>query len=201
MRNLKSALGLLVILTLLTGCASPWEKNFQPNPTLEQPGKYPPAQQVDVRVVEFERLTNYENKEREQRVQSATSPADYTPEQRAAAKNRLLEALQLKERGDEIQILGWSRFVETQPRDPRDSDLQEFARKIGADVVVTSIGYTGQVNRIVDYPLTSYSNFYTTGRGRRGGLYSGSSYSTVWVPTNITENQYYHQAVFLRRAQ
>ena len=66
MRNLKSALGLLVILTLLTGCASPWEKNFQPNPTLDQPGKYPPAQQVDVRVVEFERLTNYGSVNRSQ---------------------------------------------------------------------------------------------------------------------------------------
>ena len=199
MRNLTSASALLVLSLLLVGCANPWEKNFQPNPTLEGSAKLPPTPHVDVRVVEFERLTNYENKERDERVQSATSPSDYTPEQRTAAKNRLLEALQLKERGEDIQILGWSRFMETQPLDPRDSELQEFARKIGADVVVTSVGYTGQVNRIVDYPLTSYSNFYTTGRGRRGALYSGSSYSTVWVPTSVTENQYYHQAVFLRR--
>jgi hypothetical protein len=149
--------------------------------------------------VEFERLTNYENQERQERVQSATSPSDYSPEQRLAAKNRLLEALQLRERGDEIQILGWSRFMETQPLNLRDRQLREFAKKIGADVVVTSVSYTGQINRIVDYPLTSYSNFY--GRGRRGGSYSESSSSTVWVPTAVTENQYYHQAVFLRRAE
>jgi len=198
-----TCIGSIIMLTLLaTGCASPWEKNFQPNPMLQH--KFPPTQQVEVRVVEFERLEKYEQAEHKQRIESTTSPADYTPDQRLAAKNRLLEALQLRERDDEIEILGWSRFVDTQPRDPHDPKLLEFAQKIGADVVVASIAYTGQINRIVEYPLNSYSNYYTTVVGPRGGrssLYSGSSYSTVWVPTAVTENQYYHQAVFLRRTR
>jgi len=201
-RQLMCNLSIIMLLLLGTGCASPWEKNFHANPTLLRKTSYPPAPQVELRVVEFERLANYENNERQARVQNATSSADYTPQQRMAAKDRLLEALQLKERGNEIEILGWSRFVETEARDPHDADLLNFARKIGADVVVASIGYTGQVNRIVDYPLTSYSNYYTTvvgPNGRRQSVYSSGGSSTVWVPTAVTENQYYHQAVFLRR--
>jgi hypothetical protein len=68
--------------------------------------------------------------------------------------------------------------------------------------VVTS-SYAGQTSRVVDYPLTSYSNYYTSVAGSRAGtrsrLYSTGGYSTTWVPTTVTENQYYHQAVFLRR--
>src|SRR5215217_5286413 len=112
MRNLKSAITLIVLAVLITGCASPWEKNFQRNPTLESPAELPPTHQVEVRVVEFERLTNYENKERAERVQSATSPSDYTPEQRIAAKNRLLETLQIKERSDLLEILDASPFAD-----------------------------------------------------------------------------------------
>ena len=189
-----------LLLLITVGCASPWEKNFQANPMLDH--KPPPTQDVQLRTVEVERLRNYEDAERKERIESTTSPADFTPEQRLAAKNRLLEALQLRERGDDIQIVGWSRFIDSEPRDPNDPELREFARTIGADVVVTSIGYVGQVSRIVDYPLTSYSNYYTSVHGARRGrgtLYSGSAYSTVWVPTPVTENQYYHQAVFLHR--
>ena len=192
---------LLILLSILmTGCASPWEKNFESNAALDE--KFPPSGQVEVRMVEFERLANYEKVEKQRRVESATSPFDYTPEQRIAAKNRLLEALQIAQRGDDIQILGWSRFSDTSPRDLRDAALRDFAEKIGADTVVVSIGYIGQINRVVDYPLTSYSNYYTTVAGRRGGrgrTYYSTESSTVWVPTTVTENQYYHQAVFLRR--
>src|SRR4051812_17644296 len=108
-RQLMCNLSVIMLLVLGTGCASPWEKDFHANPTLLPKTNYPPAQQVELRVVEFERLANYENNERQARAQSATSPADYTLEQRMEAKNRLLEALQLKERGNEIEILGWSR--------------------------------------------------------------------------------------------
>src|SRR4051794_30701378 len=81
----------LTLLIVLAGCASPWEKNYQPNAALDQ--KFPPSAQVEVRMVEFDRLANYEQAEKKLRRESATSPADYTAEQRRAAKDRLLEAL------------------------------------------------------------------------------------------------------------
>jgi hypothetical protein len=191
----------LALITL--GCSSnPWKANFQPNPMLDE--RFAAAPGVEIRQVEFERLQRYENAERNQRIESATNPADYTPEQQIAAKNRLLEALQIKERGDQIQILGWSRFADSTPFPQLRSDLEKFARTTGADVVVASSSYAGQTTRVVDYPLTSYSNYYTSvaGGARTGGrsrLYSTGGYSTTWVPTTVTENQYYHQAVFLRR--
>src|ERR1051326_4460137 len=194
-------LALLLIGSLsLLGCASPWEKNYQRNPLLDR--TFPPTQRVEIRVVPFERLANYENAEHKRRVDSATAPEDLTPQQRLEAKNRLLEALQLKERGDEIEILGWSRFADANPPDLRGKELHEFARKIGADVVVASSGYAGQVTRMTEYPLSSYNDYYTTAigpRGRRGTAFTGTSYSTVWVPAMVTENQYYCQAIFLRR--
>jgi hypothetical protein len=195
-----SAAILAPALLLLVGCASSWEKSFERNPMISE--KAPPVQEVELRTVEFERLQTYEQAEKQLRVNSSTAPADYTPEQRLEAKNRLLEALQLKDRGDAVDILGWSRFADNEQIDLRDKKLLAFAQKIGADVVVASSAFAGQVNRTRDYPLTSYSNYYTTvtgPRGRRGTFYSGSGYSTVWVPTTVTENQYIYQAVFLRR--
>ncbi|HEX8521746.1 MAG TPA: hypothetical protein VF669_05775 [Tepidisphaeraceae bacterium] len=191
---------LLAFQLLMVGCASPWQKNFTPNRSLAQ--KFPPTTSVQLRTVEFERLQNYERREKDMRVHSTTAPEDFTAAERLAAKNRLLEALQLKERGDEIQVIGWSAFADSEQRDLQGKDLEELAEKIGADVVVASSAYAGHVNRVVEYPLTSYSNYYSNdfGRGRRGGRsYSGSESSTVWVPTTVSEPQYYYQAVFLRR--
>ncbi len=185
----------LALIVFLVGCASPWERNYQANPLVER--KFPPTSRVDRRVVEFERLENYEKAERQRRVESPVSPEDYTEAQRLAAKNRLLEALQLPDRGDSIMILGWSRFADTDQLNLRGDKLADFARKIGANVVVSSAGFMGQVNRIVDYPLTSYTNYYTYGHRSRG-FYSTES-STVWVPTSVVENEYFYEAVFLRR--
>ncbi len=190
----------LIASTFLIGCANPWEKGFDPNPELRG-RSFPAAQQVDLRTVEFERLQNYEKAERKLRVESKVNPADFTTTQRTEAKNRLLEALQLQERGDDVQILGWSRFLDIDQHDLRGKSLLKFAEKIGADTVVATSAYAGQINRVVDYPLSSYSNYQTTvigPRSRRASVYSSSGYSTVWVPTNVTENQYFHEAVFLR---
>lgn len=136
-------LPVLGLMVLLCGCASPWEKNYQPNPLVGR--SYPPTSRVDLRVVEFERLANYERAEHERRVHSTTAPEDYTQQERLAAKNRLLEALQLPDRGDSIVILGWSRFAESDQLDLRSRQLADFAKKIGANVVVSSGAYGGAI--------------------------------------------------------
>jgi ferritin len=74
------ALASAVLLTL--GCSSnPWKTNFQPNPILGE--RFSPAPDLELRQVEYERLQRYENAERAMRIESTTSPADYTSSSRS----------------------------------------------------------------------------------------------------------------------
>jgi hypothetical protein len=198
----------IVALTCVTclnvGCASPWEGNFVSNPEVD-PRSFSPVDSVEVRRVEFERLQRYAASEKQRRIDSTTAPADLPEEDRTAAKNRLLETLQLRERGDQIELLGWSEFTDVQRLEPEDPRLEKFAKKIGADVVVVASEYAGKVQRTVDRPMTTYSSGYTTvGPGRRGRgprVVSYSDTSTTWVPMNVIEDQYFYTAAFLRRTQ
>jgi hypothetical protein len=184
------------------GCTNPWKSNFEPNPEVET-RQLSPTEAVQVRVVEFERLQRYSADERSRRIASTTAPQDLPPEEQLAAKNRLLEALQLRERGDEIVLLGWSEF--TWPAKLEfDSQLQGFATKIGADYVVVASEYGGMITRTIDRPITTYSHSYATvtgPRGRRGRVITYSDTHTTWVPTDVTEPQYFYTAAFLRKAR
>jgi hypothetical protein len=197
MRRSLCALPFVLIAIFSCGCASnPWQKSFQPNPLLEGQ-KFPPTDGVQVRNVEFERMQRYAEEEKRIRVESTTSPADYTPEERTAAKNRLLEALQLRERGDEIEVLGWSEVESTQQLDPRSNMLGDFAKSIGADYVVVSSEYLGRVMTTVDRPLTTYSHVYAW--GRHGRAYPLSYSDTTWVPMNVIEDRFLYTAAYLRK--
>jgi hypothetical protein len=197
MRSFFCAFPFFLVAIFSCGCATnPWQKSFQPNPLLEGQ-KFPPAESVQVRNVEFERLQRYSAQEKKIRVESTTSPADYTPEERAAAKDRLLEALQMRERGDEIEVLGWSEFESTQQLDSRSSMLSDFAKGIGADYVVVSSEYLGRVMTTVDRPLTTYSHVYAW--GRRGHAYPLSYSDTTWVPMNVMEDRFLYTAAYLRK--
>ena len=186
------------------GCASPWEKNFEPNPDLSGP-KLPPTTSVESRTIPFERYQHYVEDERRRRIQSSTAPQDLSAEDRLADKNRLLETLQLKERGDEIEVLGWSEFNTDEKLSPNDPKLRKFAEKIGADIVVIASTYAGQVTRVEDRPVTTYSHGFTTfahAHGRRGAV--GGTYSdqtTSRVPVQVTEDQFFYEAIFLRSAR
>jgi hypothetical protein len=202
-RHPYTPIGAIACIALLTvGCATPWEANFQPNPALAGQ-QFAPTESAQVRTVEFERLQRYAQAERRQRVASTTAPEDLPADQKLAAKNRLLETLQLQERGDEVEVLGWSEFTESEKLEPRDARLQKFAQKIGADYVVIASDYAGQVTRTVDRPMTTYSHSYATVAGPRGSkrprTVTVSDTYTTWVPMNVTEDQYFYTAAFLRK--
>lgn len=203
------AAALPFLLILAGGCANPWKDAYEPNPRLGEV-RYPrggaPLGAEAVREVEHERLLKFVEGERQRRIASATAPVDQSAEEKRAAKDRLLEALQLPWRGDEAVILGSSQFVTAAPLKPRsDKKLRDFARKIGADTVVVSGSYLGQAQRMDTVPVTSYTrdtyirhSFDRNGR-RVPRTESVDSSSTTWVPMQVTEDQYAYHAFFIRR--
>jgi hypothetical protein len=194
----------LAAILLVTGCASPWETSFHANPGLASQ-KFAPTRAVQVRTVEAERLKNFAEAERQRRVNSSTAPVDLPAAEKLAAKNRLLEALQIPERGDEAQIIGTSRFTSPEVLSADDPHLISFARKLGADAVVVSTAYLGKTDRIDSFPVTSTSSDTYVTHYRRSGnrvtpVYSSvNNTSTTWVPVPVTEDQYGYQAFYLRR--
>jgi hypothetical protein len=202
--RILAVLLLIVASISCAGCASPWEKNFEPNPELAGQ-KLPATTSVEIRTIPFERYQRYVEEERKRRIQSSTAPQDLSAEAHLADKNRLLEALQLKERGDEVAVLGWSEFNTDEKLSLSDPKLRDFAQKIGADIVVIASTYAGQVTRVEDRPVTTYSHGFTTfthARGRRGtfgGTYSDQT--TTWVPVQVTEDQFFYETIFLRSAR
>jgi hypothetical protein len=111
----------------------------------------------------------------------------------------------VKDRGEDVTVLGWSEFTTDEKLSPNDPKLRKFAQNIGGDLVVVASTYAGQVTRVEDRPVTTYSHGFTTftrPRGRRGAF--GTTYSdqsTTWVPVTVTEDQFFYEAVFLRRAR
>lgn len=199
---------LALFLLLAGGCANPWKEAFEPNPNLGA-AQFPRAAALGadaVREVEHERLLQFTERERQRRVASATAPADLPPDEKRAAKDRLLEALQLSWRGDDAVILGSSQFVTAAPLKPRsDQRLRAFAREIGADTVVVSGSYLGQAQRMDTVPVTSYTrdtyirhSFDRHGR-RVPRTESVDSSSTTWIPMQVTEDRYAYHAFFVRR--
>ncbi len=190
------------------GCANPWKEAFEPNPAFGA-AKFPPSSgEIAVREVEYERLQKFREGERERRIASPVAPADRSPEEQLAAKNRLLEALQLQARGDDAIVLGSSQFVSAEPLKPTsDKKLRDFARKQGADTVIFSTTYLGQAQRMDQVPVTSYTNdtyirhsFDRNGR-RIPRTETINSSSTTWVPMEVTEDRYAYHAFFIRQAR
>jgi hypothetical protein len=197
----------LAALTLLMlfagGCANPWKESFEPNRDLGDESFAPTSlSEEDVREIEYERLQQFNADERQRRISSTTAPADLSPQEQRAAKNRLLEALQLPWRDDEAIVLGSSQFVSNEPLKPRtNKQLRKFAEKLGADVIVFAGTYLGTAQRMENVPITSYTRdtYISSGRGRRGSRVSSyDSSSTTWMPMQVTEDRYANHAFFIR---
>ena len=199
----------LVFLCLVCGCANPWKDSFEPNRDLgEQRFAETKLTPSAVREIEYERLQQFTAAERERRISSTTAPTELPPEEQRAARNRLLEALQLPWRDDEAVVLGSSQFVSAEPLKPRsDKRLRGFAEDIGADTIVVSSAYLGTEQRMDTVPVTSHTRdtFIAHSYDRRGRrvprVSTYDSSSTTWVPMQVTEDRYAYHAFFIRRRE
>ena len=202
-----SLAALFLLIAFAGGCANPWRDSFERNPDVP-PGSISALQAPpEIRQVEFERLQRFSEAERQRRIESTTAPADLSAQDKTAAKNRLLEALQLPWRGDEAAVIGSSQFTVAEQLQPQtDKRLRDFAQKIGADVVVLSSAYLGKTERFTQVPVTSYTRDTITysydRRGRRVPLTTMyDSSSTTWVPMHVVEDQFVYHAFFIRRRE
>ena len=107
-----------------------------------------------------------------------------------------MEALQVRERGDEINVLGASEFYFPAVLNPYDGPLGSLARKMGAHYVIVASKFIGKSTGTEYLPMTSFSSAYFG--GRHG--FAVSETSTSIVPTEVTRDQYVFHAIFLRKS-
>lgn len=175
------------------GCASPslWERSFDgPAAALKKAPESAAAARI--REVPWTRMQETLGDLREQVAKSDIHPDEWTAEQRADAKARLLRGLQISADPARVEVLGRSEFRTTEAVKPSDASLQDFARRLGATTVVYATTSLGKADTIVDKPVTTTytdSHWGGSGWGRdRGGRYRDpifSGTSTSWVPVVV----------------
>lgn len=181
----------------LMGCESSWERTYRLS---EVAPARPAGSTVVLREVPWERLQGTLGDLHARRVSSDVHPDEWTAEQKQEAKATLLRGLQVSGDPSEVTILGRSEFRTTLPTRPDDGELESFARKMGATMVVWSSTYLGKVRTTVQEPVTSYSTGSDYGRGRDGRRRS-STYtenSTIWVPVSVDADEHAWAAYLLR---
>lgn len=196
--GVAAAMTVSAMLTVLAGCASAWESNFQPTAgaAIERGS---PDSLVRVRRVPWERLNaTLVNLERDL-VESDVHPSEWPADRLRARDGEVLRALQISEGPDRARILGRSVFRSTRPVTPDDGELEAFARKIGADYAVWSSRYEGKTLVTDRQPVTT-QGFVWDGYGDRRGFYrGGGSYTeTTFVPVVVEADEYAWIAYFVR---
>lgn len=192
----------LLLLTTLTACSAPslWETNYTGNAA----APLAPTAPVQVRKVAFERVQGTLKELEASAAASDTHPEDWTPNQKAEARAKLLKGLQISDDPASVSVLGRSDFRTTaalRPDGPDAPVLADFARKIGATRVAWTNSYLGKADTIVQEPVTTWTDGTTWSRGRDDKHRKPSDYhesSTTWVPVRVQADEYAYIAYFLR---
>lgn len=147
----------LVGLIALGGCASVWQRNFESRSGVALnalPAKAPvhvrevPWSRVEQALVDLSKLWEESDEPYE----------EWSLEKKRDADARLLRALQVTESPDQVLVVGRSSFKSTERVRPGSGDLEDFARKIGADTAIWASRYVGRGERIETQPV--YSSGY-----------------------------------------
>ncbi|MBZ0173532.1 MAG: hypothetical protein K8E66_14205, partial [Phycisphaerales bacterium] len=134
------AIPLSLILALLTGCASPWQRTYEP----ATPEVFEPTERVIIRQVPWARVNDALHGIEAERAASDVHPDDMDASRRADEHARLVIALQLSEDPTSVVVLGRSVFRSTSNIDLLDGSLSGFAQSIGADYAIWSTSYLGK---------------------------------------------------------
>jgi hypothetical protein len=190
----------IAISFLLGGCASAWERAFEPS--FEARGQtFAGTEEVVLREVPWERVDAVLRELHEEAVASDTHPDDWPEDRKRDAHARLLRALQISDDPDTLLLLGRSEFSTTEPLRPGDGDLEAFATKIGATYAIWASNYLGRSERIVSRPVTTWSTETYWVYDRKNERYrprTGTSSSTTYLPMRVEADRHAFIVFFLR---
>lgn len=138
---------ILIGLLSLGGCASIWERNYEPRVGIAATSlsrqtpvqvREVPWSRVEQALVELSQMWEHSDEPYEQ----------WPPEKKLQADAKLLKALQVTEPPEKVQIIGRSSFKTTERVRPNTGELEAFARRIGADTALWASRYVGKSERV-----------------------------------------------------
>lgn len=159
------------------------------------------SERVVIRNVPWDRVQDTLTKLQAERSASDVHIDDWTEEQKAAAKAKLLRGLQVSGDPNKFELLGRSDFRTTDSVKPDDGSLEAFARKIGATRVIWASQYLGKADRVEQESANSMTTrSYTGGRRSDGSArsYTATDNTTIFYPIVIQADENAWVAFFIR---
>jgi len=192
---------LLVSLGVMVGgCASTWERNFEPRAEVPAASRAPAG--VVVREVPWNRLEKAHT-ELAAMLEGSDVHWDEWPEDRKReADAKLIKALQISEDPAQVEIVGRSSFKTTDKVRPTDGSLEKFAASVGADYAIWADKYLGKADKVVQEPVreTGFrpTRYYDRSRGRYTTRHEFDDWTT-YVPVVVRADETAWVVYFLRR--
>lgn len=191
---------ILGVSLVLTGCSSAWQRNYEPRSG--EAARLAPSAPVTVREVPWSRLEAALSELSQQRAASDVHFDEWPDEQKRAADETLLRALQVSGGTDRFEVLGRSSFKSTDRLRPSDGDLESFARRVGADHALWSSIVLGKTDKVVREPVTSTGfrpiEYYDRRDRRYRTRYEFDDYTT-YVPVVVEADETAWVVYFLRQ--
>ncbi len=196
MRHTTSVFLAAIALTLLAGCASPWERSFSSSGASAPKAVAAPR----LREIPWERMRRTLDSLDEALVASDVHYEDWPDAQKAEHKARLLRGLQVGDDPGTVEVLGQSQFRTTEGVNL--SDLAAFGKRLGATTVVHASRHLGKADTVRSEPVTEWRTGTWTGRRADGSRVHGDSSETVttWVPVRVQADEYGYIAFYLFEA-
>lgn len=204
------ALALLACCVLFGGCStSIWQASYRVSP-LGGPGALEPSGAVRarsanadilVREAPWARLEAALRELEEEEAASDLHISEWPEDQRLAAVERLLSALQLQDDPASVEVLGWSSFASTTPMRPEAGVLDQ-ARRVGADTAIWSSRIIGVGARVIDRPVRVHHHGWGHYYDRDDGAWRSAWHDhvdTAWVPVVVEADRVAYVAFYLRR--
>lgn len=185
-----------LLLALLTGCASPWQRTYEP----ATPEVFEPTERVVIRQVPWARVNDALHGIEAERAASDVHPDDMDASRRADEHARLVKALQLSEPPESVIVLGRSVFRSTSRIKLLDGTLAEFAKSIGADYAIWSTTYLGKAQSVEQESVTRHGYTYRRFRHRDGRIdYDYIPYhETMFVPIVVERDEHAWMVYYAR---
>lgn len=179
------------------GCSSVWQESYRP---FASAPALPEGSQVVVREIPWERMESALREQEQLLASSDVHWEEWDREQRRAANEKLLKALQISDDPERVHLIGVSSFRTTDRVRPWDGELESFARKQGAHYAIWADRYLGKAETIVRQTVwsdtTDYISYEDAGGNNRRATRQRSKSSEV--PVVVEQDETGFTAFFLR---